>query len=72
MNSHYMKGNGEDPRLHLVLPLDSGRRHSITATVVATAMDDEQQARFEADVQTLLAELIREALQDRRTENVQF
>ncbi|MEA2710783.1 MAG: hypothetical protein QOF78_3384 [Phycisphaerales bacterium] len=72
MNSRNKEGNGEDLRLHLVLKPDGGRRRGMTATVSMTALDAQQQARFDAEVQTLLADLIRQALKNGRTDHVQF
>ncbi|HEX8524208.1 MAG TPA: hypothetical protein VF669_18280 [Tepidisphaeraceae bacterium] len=71
MNQQNKEGNGEDSRLHLVLKLDSGRRREMTATVRTTALNDEQQTRFDAEVETLLADLVRGALQNKRSANVQ-
>jgi hypothetical protein len=43
----------------------------MTATVALTALDDERQARFDAEVKALLADMIRRAIRIRRAENVQ-
>ena len=57
MNAQKKEENGEDLRLQLVLPLDGGGRREMTATVIMTALNDAQQARFEAEVEDLLAQL---------------
>ena len=60
MNERNRKGNGEDLRLQLVLPLDSGGRRSMTATVSMTTLDEDQRARFEAEVEILLTQFVRQ------------
>ena len=56
MNKQNKEVDGEEARL-LVLPLDGGGQRGMTATVVLTALSDEQQARFDAEVEDLLAQL---------------
>jgi integrase len=60
MNQQNKEGNGEDLRQHLVLPLGSGGRRSMTATVASTALDERRQAQFDAAVKDLLAHLVRQ------------
>jgi hypothetical protein len=72
MNSRNKKDNGEDLRLQLVLTPDGGRRRGMTATVSMTALDAQQQARFDAEVQTLLADLIRQAFKNGGADHAQF
>jgi predicted type IV restriction endonuclease len=72
MNRNQVDENGEDRRQQIVLKLDGRGRREMTATVSLTAINDEQQARFDAEVQTLMSDLVRRALQIRRTEHVQF
>jgi hypothetical protein len=52
--------NGDDLRLQFVLPLDGGGRREMTATVCVTALDDAHQARFDAEIDNLLLQLIRQ------------
>jgi len=66
MKPDQVKENGEDLRLHLVLPLGSGGRRSMTATVALTALDDERQARFDAEVEDLLGHLVRQQVEHGR------
>lgn len=63
MNQLNKEVNGEDPRLQMVLKLDSGRQRGMTATVRMTALNDEQQARFDAEVEDLLAHFVRQQVQ---------
>ena len=58
--------NGEDSRLQLILKLDGGGRREMTATVRMTALDDEQQARFEAEVENLMAHMVRRQVERER------
>ena len=58
MNQLNKEVRGEDLRLHLVLPLGGGRGRSMTATVALTALDEEKQARFDAEVEDLLAHFV--------------
>jgi hypothetical protein len=60
MKSEQVRGNGEDLRLHLDLSLDGGRGRGMTATIGMTALNDEQQARFEAEVEILLTQFVRQ------------
>ena len=61
MNPWNKEGNGEDLRLHLILPLSSGRRgSSMTATVAWTVLNEQRQAQFQAAVEDLLAHLVRQ------------
>ena len=55
-----MNKNGENSRLQLVLKLDSGRRREITATVMLMALDEARQSRFDAEVEDLLAQFVRQ------------
>lgn len=54
--------NGEEPRLHQVLPLVGGGRGNPMVTVSMTALDETQQARVDAAVAALLAAMVRQAL----------
>jgi len=53
MNQKNKEVKGEDLRLHLDLPLGSGRGRSLTATVALMALDEEGRARFDAAVEDL-------------------
>jgi hypothetical protein len=55
-----MNKNGGNLRLQLVLKLDSGRRRGITATVMLMALDEATQTRFDAEVEDLLAQFVRQ------------
>ena len=49
----------KDSRLQLVLKLGSEGRRGMTATIRMTVLNDEQQARFHAEVEDLFAQLMR-------------
>ena len=56
MTQRNKEGNGDDVRLQLVLPLGGGGRET-SATVILAALNDAQQARLDAEVEDLLAQL---------------
>ena len=58
MNSLNKKENGEKPRLQFTLTLGGERERKMTATVMVTALDNTQQARFDAEVDNLLLQMI--------------
>jgi hypothetical protein len=65
--------NGEDLCFRLVIPrseIGGGRRRNSTASIVVKPLDADQQVRFDADVQALLAELIRQERQIKGSEHV--
>lgn len=70
MKAHQWDENGGELRKELTLEIGNNKRRNITAAIVWQPLDDAQQARFDAEVQTLLADLVRQQLQVRRSENV--
>lgn len=64
MNPQNNVNKGEETRLQFVLPLDSGGRCEMTATVLLTALDDDRQTRLDAEIENLLRELIRQQGKD--------
>ena len=67
------KGNGADLRVTLTLsPNGNGARgRALSVSVVMRPLDEQQQARFDAEVQMLLAHLARQQIQSRRAENAE-
>ena len=67
------KGNGADSRVTLTLsPNGNGARgRALSASVVLGPLDEQQQTRFDAEVQMLLAHLVRQQIQSRRPANAE-
>jgi hypothetical protein len=60
MNQKNKEENGNDLHLHLLLQPDGEGRCGITATVTLTTLDEPQEARFDAEVENLLLQLIQQ------------
>ncbi len=52
--------NGEEFRLHFVLPLVGGGRGNPTATIRLLVMEETQQAQFDTEFTKLLAEMAKQ------------
>jgi hypothetical protein len=64
MNERNKEESGKELPLQLVLPLGSGGRGSMTATVAVTVLDDKRQMQFEVEIQDLLAHLVRRQVRE--------
>jgi hypothetical protein len=60
MNPQNKVKDGGDPRLQFVLQLDGSGIRGMTATIQVTALNEADQARFDAEVDNLLLQLIRQ------------
>jgi hypothetical protein len=58
VNQQNKGGNGEDSRPQLFLKLNSHGRREMTATISMTALNDDQQACFDAEIEDLFAQLL--------------
>ena len=59
--------NGGEPRLEFTMQISTDNRRNLTASLVAKPLDAADQARLDAEMDRLLAQLARNAIMKERT-----
>ena len=67
MRPHKSDENGTESRLEFSMAIRTDDRRNLTASLVVKPLDASHQARFDAEVDRLLAQLARSAITGERT-----